>query len=186
MLTCQACNTDNPPDATFCRKCHTPLQDEHSDVNKTYLVTNILNEESLRSSWKWGQFLFEDDYLLILQIKDKDSQMVISPRKPIILGRASSTDESAIIKDPEITLVDFFPYDGLTAGVSRRHAQVICNGQLVMVTDLGSTNGTRINGMKLDPHTPRLLREGDELQLGKMTLLARFYKPEKLNRKIWE
>ena len=39
-----------------------------------------------------------------------------------------------------------------------------------LVEDLGSTNGTRVNGESLAPHQPRALRDGDEISFGGVSL----------------
>lgn len=65
-------------------------------------------------------------------------------------------------------------YEGYLYGVSRRHAEIHHKGELLHVMDLGSTNGTFLNGFQLQPNQPRILRDGDELSLGQMTLLVRF------------
>lgn len=49
-------------------------------------------------------------------------------------------------------------------GVSRRHAQVGREARGVVVRDLGSTNGTWVNGVRLA--APRVLRPGDEVRVG--------------------
>ncbi len=49
--------------------------------------------------------------------------------------------------------------------LSREHARFTCGDGLVVV-DLGSTNGTRVNGVALAPHTPQPLAAGDEVVLG--------------------
>lgn len=48
--------------------------------------------------------------------------------------------------------------------LSRRHAEFIRAGESLSVRDLGSTNGTYVNGRKIDSETP--LRPGDTVQLG--------------------
>lgn len=48
--------------------------------------------------------------------------------------------------------------------VSRKHAQLVRNGSEVSVTDLGSTNGTYINGIALK--STAYLRAGDSVQFG--------------------
>ncbi len=48
--------------------------------------------------------------------------------------------------------------------VSRRHAVLTRNGDVVTLKDVGSTNGTFINGMKVSSETP--LRSGDDVQFG--------------------
>ena len=46
--------------------------------------------------------------------------------------------------------------------VSRRHCCLASNSDSVLVRDLGSTNGTRINGRRVDRG---VLRPGDELSI---------------------
>ncbi len=50
--------------------------------------------------------------------------------------------------------------------VSSRHAQIVCDETGCQFTDLGSTNGTLLNGEKLAPHTPTRLSEGMAIQIG--------------------
>ena len=38
--------------------------------------------------------------------------------------------------------------------VSRQHALILCDGGQHFVEDLGSSNGTYLNGNRLAPHTP--------------------------------
>ncbi|MFC2028628.1 DUF5684 domain-containing protein [Chloroflexota bacterium] len=51
--------------------------------------------------------------------------------------------------------------------VSRRHAKITESNGHFTIIDLGSTNGTRLNGQLI--RTPRLLAAGDEIQLGDST-----------------
>jgi hypothetical protein len=59
----------------------------------------------------------------------------------------------------DITVVD--------PNVSRRHAEIQSRGDGFVVVDLGSTNGTRVNGVRV---TERELRDGDELGFGNVRL----------------
>ncbi|QSB05662.1 FhaA domain-containing protein [Natronoglycomyces albus] len=52
-------------------------------------------------------------------------------------------------------------------GISRRHARVDFDGRQVSVTDLGSTNGTLVNGQRI---TTVSMQPGDVLQLGTTSL----------------
>ena len=54
--------------------------------------------------------------------------------------------------------------------VSRRHARIAWTGTEYIVEDLGSTNGTFVNGERVG--VPRALRSGDFLQLGEQVELA--------------
>jgi pSer/pThr/pTyr-binding forkhead associated (FHA) protein len=49
-------------------------------------------------------------------------------------------------------------------GVSRTHAQIIRQGDQTLIEDLGSTNGTYVNGVRISAPTP--IKPGDTLQLG--------------------
>jgi len=51
--------------------------------------------------------------------------------------------------------------------VSRRHAKIEPMGTGHRLTDLGSTNGTYVNGLRIKDHT---LKDGDRVQIGKALL----------------
>ncbi len=53
------------------------------------------------------------------------------------------------------------------AGVSRRHAQIVLDGERIEVLDVGSSNGTFVNGY---PAAERILAPGDIIQVGKFSL----------------
>jgi pSer/pThr/pTyr-binding forkhead associated (FHA) protein len=52
--------------------------------------------------------------------------------------------------------------------VSRTHAEIRPRGGSWVVSDLGSTNGSRLNGRRLDG--PEVLKPGDEIELGTTVL----------------
>jgi pSer/pThr/pTyr-binding forkhead associated (FHA) protein len=56
--------------------------------------------------------------------------------------------------------------------VSRRHAEVRPRGGSWVVTDLGSTNGSRLNGRKLNGS--EVLKPGDEIEVGTSLLTFEF------------
>ena len=70
--------------------------------------------------------------------------------RPIVIGRLSSCDIP--LGDPQ---------------VSRRHAEVRRDPEGFTVFDLGSTNGTVVNG---SPVRERRLADGDELRIGSATI----------------
>lgn len=102
------------------------------------------------------------------------STMVIpAPQRPAIYGhleqpngdRQPISDRSLIIgrgQDADVRLSD--------SSVSRRHARISVAGGTIVVEDLGSTNGTSINGRKV---TREALRIGDTLTLGTAVLHVR-------------
>ena len=55
--------------------------------------------------------------------------------------------------------------------VSRRHARIEAQGGAVLFVDLGSHNGSRVNGRRVD--APTRLLPGDRLDLAGVTILCR-------------
>ncbi|HEY3477092.1 MAG TPA: phage tail protein I [Anaerolineales bacterium] len=54
--------------------------------------------------------------------------------------------------------------------VSRKHAVLRCTDTECQIVDLKSANGTRVNGEKLTPHAPVILKPGDSIQIGAFNL----------------
>ncbi|MEO7509433.1 MAG: FHA domain-containing protein, partial [Pyrinomonadaceae bacterium] len=72
---------------------------------------------------------------------------------------------------PEIDLTRFDPQ----TKVSRRHARIWRKGEMFLIEDLGSVNGTVLfsrgnDTIRLAPHQPRVLENGDRLRLGETML----------------
>jgi hypothetical protein len=61
-------------------------------------------------------------------------------------------------RDCDITLED--------TNVSRHHAEVRPSGGSWVVRDLGSTNGVKVNGRRIDAARPQSLKPGDVVELG--------------------
>jgi len=57
-------------------------------------------------------------------------------------------------------------------GVSREHCQFVRDGEKIIVEDLGSTNGTFCNGIRVDR---RELTDGDKIMVGSTTILKFTY-----------
>lgn len=84
-----------------------------------------------------------------------------------ILGRSSS--KAAILPD-----IDLVTYDGAERGVSRQHAAIVADDEHLMVYDIGSSNGTYLNGRWLAPNQRYPLQNGDVLALGELQLQVIF------------
>ena len=60
-------------------------------------------------------------------------------------------------------------------GISREHTRVVLKGGRVLVEDMGSTNGTYCNGIRL---ASQVLVEGDKIMIGTSTILKFTYHDE--------
>ncbi len=58
--------------------------------------------------------------------------------------------------------------------VSARHGRVFLRGGLLHVEDMGSTNGTLVNGVALEPMVPRPLGPDDLVEIDRLALRARW------------
>jgi DNA-binding winged helix-turn-helix (wHTH) protein len=61
--------------------------------------------------------------------------------------------------------------------ISRRHAQILIAGNAATLEDLGSKNGTFVQGRRIEK--PRRLADGDRIQVGSIVLTFREFSPEK-------
>jgi type VI secretion system FHA domain protein len=55
--------------------------------------------------------------------------------------------------------------------VSSKHARLDRQGGSLQITDLGSTNGTFVNGRKIDPNSGVEVKDGDKISIGFYTLV---------------
>lgn len=85
----------------------------------------------------------------------------------VVVGRATPLPE----EQPD---VDLEPYLARQFGISRLHLKITRCRDLIYVTDLQSLNGTRLNGLRLQPYQERVLRSGDELTIGRLKLIVNF------------
>jgi hypothetical protein len=73
-----------------------------------------------------------------------------------------------------LTFSDLQPFSADVFGVSRQHVILERAGRHMLITDLHSKNGTRLNGDLLCPLQHHVVRNGDALQLGALQLRVRF------------
>lgn len=69
--------------------------------------------------------------------------------------------------------VDLTSYGGEAGGVSRQHARINVHDNQWTITDLNSTNHTRVNGSRLEPDTPIAITDGAQLQFGRIAAVFR-------------
>jgi len=86
----------------------------------------------------------------LLVREDGEERSVTLPGDAATIGR---------LPDCEVVLKD--------KGASRRHAQIKLKDGVATLTDLGSTNGTRLNGAVVQSRT---LEDGDRITIGSTVL----------------
>jgi hypothetical protein len=82
-------------------------------------------------------------------------QIPVSAGQPVRVGRTSRSDYA-------------FPGDTYLSGV---HFEIACNEGECAVRDLGSSNGTFVNGARIEQAA---VKDGDQISAGEMTFLVQF------------
>ncbi len=103
------------------------------------------------------------DALVSLHLIESGMILHLTGQNEFTLGRVA--EGQPILPD-----VDLSPYEGYAQGVSRLHAALKTNNNRVFITDLGSSNGTRVNGQKIMPNVDYPLNHGDVVALGKFKI----------------
>jgi len=100
---------------------------------------------------------------LSLKMVSSGQVIPLTGQNEFTLGRI--TEGQPILPD-----IDLSPYEGYAEGVSRLHAAIRITERGVMIVDLGSSNGTRINGQKIVPNVNYPLKDGDIIALGRIKM----------------
>ncbi len=164
MKVCPYCAHPNREGVLFCEDCGQSLAAGSQAALPTRQLEQSANNLSAKATW--GTARFGQDASIIIHIRDAAEPIVLQPAKQTVLGRADTSS-------PQKPDLDLTPYGALEKGVSRLHAAIQRGDDALTLVDMGSVNGTHLNGQRLIPDQPRVLRDGDEIRLGK--LVAHIY-----------
>ena len=118
---------------------------------------------------KWGTARFHDRMNLMLCLQDRPERFIFDAEQvgELVIGRFDPTTRVS----PDVDLQNF---EATEKGVSRRHASIVRRDGALHVVDLGTPNGTYLNGQRLIPNQARVLRDGDDVRLGHLVLQVKF------------
>ena len=183
-ITCPKCGRVNRPGILVCENCATLLvSDEQPDRpvstkrfegdkvsdegEQTYRAPTETSELFSVAMSTAGSSNFTDNMVLRLEIDTVETPILLHPKAETEIGRR----DAATGTSPDI---DLSSYAGYRLGVSRKHAIIRLKNHQLEIYDLGSSNGTAVNGQRLTPHQPHVLHDGDEILLGKMVMRVLF------------
>ncbi len=163
MIICSNCKHSNLDGAMFCAECGAQLlgKDELTTQNITTKQFGELDKEiptqdvyqAFEGSDAWGS----------LHLLDTGQVLPLSTRNEFTMGRIS--EGQPIMPD-----IDLSPYQAYAAGVSRLHGVIKRDGARIIFMDLGSANGSYINGKRLASNIEQVLNHGDIVALGKLKM----------------
>jgi len=164
MIICPNCQHEEYPGALFCSKCGAQLVNAKPAGSTTAIYTSIPDAAFQMQPPPFPEPSGKDRGAQVaLLVLDTEDVLYLHDSEEFSLGRA--TTGQPIVPD-----IDLTPFNAYETGVSRLHASLNIKTRPVTIQDLGSVNGTRINGKKLSPHSKAALANGDIITLGKLKL----------------
>ena len=170
MVTCPVCRQSEYVGELFCSRCGAQLAlVEGSSATRSLPATQTIGSSPSNAAPQPappavsrppapGQIALAPD--------GADAAIVLAGKFEYILGRESQSQPP-----PD---VDLNSYGAREKGVSRHHASLRVDGKQLLLMDLGSANGTKLNGETMRPQEPVRLLDGDEIRLGKLTVRVYF------------
>ncbi|MCD4673048.1 MAG: FHA domain-containing protein [Anaerolineaceae bacterium] len=162
MIICPNCHHQEYAGALFCSECATQLVvTEHVyKVGATDIIGSDQVEIGFTQKRRVSSRIGPGDKIFLKILAD-GSLVELSGHREFTIGRG--VKGQLILPD-----VDLESYEAHALGVSRLHAVIKVTDTSVMIMDLGSSNGTFINGRLIENHEESVLNHGDIVALGKL------------------
>jgi pSer/pThr/pTyr-binding forkhead associated (FHA) protein len=142
---------------------------EHQPKKKETDFLNLPQGSELADRTPAGTSEFSENARL--QLKIENQKLTVMVKDQVMVGRSVEGDDRSWVD------IDLSPQGAYQSGVSRRHAVIRRREGVLYIEDLKSTNGTRINGSHLTPEREYRLRDGDEVEFGRVRAVLRFLPP---------
>ena len=164
MIVCSNCKHSNMTGAMYCAECGAQLADGGDSLTTQNITTQRFETNFEHSPKDDRHQAFDDSHAWgSLHLLDTGQVIPLSVKNEFTMGRIS--EGQPIMPD-----IDLSPYQAYAAGVSRLHAVIKRIANRIIFIDLGSANGTYINGKRLAPNVEQVLNHGDIIALGKLKL----------------
>jgi len=159
MIVCPQCKHEELRGTIFCTECGMQLVQSSRDATQTISrsrmgsdrLTHPVQPSTLEvPRGRLAVHLLESGILIPLEDRDE-----------FTFGRLS-------VGQPVMPDVDLSAYKAYECGVSRLHAVVRLRNEQLTITDLGSANGSYVNGARLLPNSEQRITSGDLIALGKL------------------
>lgn len=162
-VLCPNCHHQEPEGALFCTECGTKLIAEGGLATANIQPTDSLITKTEQATQPETTPAPITEAQVSLHIVRTGQILPLIGREEFTVGRVS--EGQVILPD-----IDLTPYDAYSQGVSRLHTTIKKIGEEVFVEDLGSSNGTRVNNQRLQPHQNHPVNHGDVVSLGRFKI----------------
>jgi hypothetical protein len=164
LVICPSCGELYSATRRACPYCTLPVKGGPAPHTR-----HLNRMPSYRPTARSGQDFFPGDAQVWLQFLPSGICATLALEKPVVLGRQALPGHL-----DQCDLLDLTDLGGLEHGVSRTHCLLRRHDAHLVVTDLGSTNGTRVNDQSVPPHQEHVIAHGDKLILGTLHLVIFF------------
>ena len=166
MVTCPRCGAQYSVERSACPHCTLVLSaDEVASTRPLSRMPTMPIDLSSDSEELTPQ------HVVLLQALPSGVCLTLPHNTVVVLGRRATTEPLSAQSSP---LLGLDHLDAHQHGVSRRHCLIERRASGLTVSDLGSTNGTYVNGRRLEQHRAYPLVHGDHLILGTLHLAVFF------------
>ena len=159
MIVCPQCKHQELPGTIFCSECGTQLVPVHRPVTMSISPEQVWSTPAVQATPPVPQ-------------RGRTGRLAIHMLETGILVPLEGSHEFTFGRlsegQPVIPDVDLSAYNAYENGVSRLHAVVKLEGEKLTILDLGSSNGTYVNGARILPNTEHPISSGDLVALGKL------------------
>ena len=162
MPYCSQCGSQNSENSRFCSQCGTPLAPPASESAPSDATATITFGGPAKS---------EPDERASLNAADAAAVDALPSGSALLVVQRGPGAGSRYLLDSDLSTVGRHPesdifLDDIT--VSRRHVEFRRHDASFRVHDVGSLNGTYVNGDRVDDAE---LQNGDEVRIGKFRLM---------------
>jgi hypothetical protein len=163
MIACPSCKHFNMVGAVFCEECGAQQTGTGEMITQTIHTDQVKIDTAPMVDKNHIQMPSTPETWGNLHMLDTGHVLPLSEHREFTLGRIS--EGQPIMPD-----IDLSAYQAYSNGVSRMHALIKHDGLRIVIMDLGSANGTYVNGKRLAASVEQSLNHGDVISLGKLKM----------------
>ncbi len=164
MISCKVCNNQEFQGVLFCSECGSQIAYLTGKKVDTFVYPSQARSQDLDIRNTIPKKLLESRNFILYYI---DGEEVINLPDQDVFTIGRYVEGQVITPD-----VDLDQFDAFDMGVSRLHATIRIDEtkNKIFVIDLGSANGSSVNGYEIPANSEVPLNHGDVLSLGKFNL----------------